>query len=185
MKKLNSLLLLFIAFTLSSCLKEIERVDPPNEVPKVSFDVATAIALQSGSDITNLVTFNGEPAGTFTTELTVDSKLTVGRPEGLAETDELEYTYITLFNSDGEEVEVNPDTQTTIDGNLKFVVPDGKSLDYYVNAEKIDVFEIQAINADANVDLDYKYDLEVYITRDGTRYGPYIIDPKIKIRSLN
>ena len=183
MKKIN-LIYLFIVTTILVGCSSSDNTQDLSDTPTVSFDVDAIIALTPGQDISSLVSFNGQSAATYTSELELNGILNVGRPEGLLSTDEFEYYDVLIKDIDNNEIEFDETTYISEDGNLKFVVPNGKPSDYYINSDDytIDVFEIQAINADAQSDIEYKYDLEVMITRNGTEYGPYIIDPKLRIR---
>ncbi|MGJ8743144.1 hypothetical protein [Polaribacter sp.] len=184
MKTTNLLYVFLISTILLSCSSSNDDSEQgASDVPSVTFDVDEVIALTAGTDISNLVSFNGEPAATYTTELNVNSTLTVGRPDGLLATDELEYYDVVVKNSSGDIVDFDEVTNISNDGFLKLVIPDGKPSDYYNGNEPVDIFEIQAINADEQSDIEYKYDLEIYIIRNNVIYGPYIIDPKIRIRA--
>ena len=187
MKKTKIITLLVISLLFVNCITNNEKEEDltiVNDEPEITFNVDAVIALAADSDITELVTFNGEPAGTYTSELQLEETLTVGKPTFGNPNDQLKYVDVTLFKN-GEEVELNFETQTSEDGNLKLVIPDGKPFNYYLNPDNVDIIAFQAVNAEEDADIDYKYDLEVMIIRDNVEYGPYIIDPKIKIRALS
>ncbi|MFY9242596.1 MAG: hypothetical protein WAO74_06180 [Polaribacter sp.] len=179
MKKLSILLFSAILFSCSSSDSETPLIEAPN----ITFDVNAAILLAPGSDITSLVTFNGQPAATYTSTLELNSILSVGRPGGLLASDEFIYDNVVFKDNNGEEVIIDENTLISSDGNLKITVPAGKPADYYDGNYDIDVFNVQAIKTSSTGDIDYKYDLYVIIKRNGTEYGPFLIDPKIKIRS--
>lgn len=189
MENLRVLIVLSISLVFTNCLKNIEKdVDATliNDEPEITFNVDAVIAQQPDSDITDLVTFNGEPADTYTSALKLQETLTVGKPNFGNPNDELRYVNVRLFKNDIE-IALNFETQTSEDGNLKLVIPDGKPINYYFpeNIDNVDIVSFKAVSAEQNADIDYKYDLEVMIIRNLEEYGPYIIDPKIKIRSIN
>jgi len=180
--KRNNLIFLFVFLILTACNSDDNTSSTDN--PVVTLDVDSVIALPPNSDITNLVSFNGQNAATFTSELDLGDGLLVGRPDGLAPDDVFVYsTIIVSRDINGTLVEVNFDEINFIsdDTNLQFVIPPGQPSNYFDLLE-VEVFELRAIGNEMN-DVDYKYDLEVFITRSGIEYGPYFIDPKIRIKS--
>lgn len=185
MKHLKSFLvftLICFAFSCSSDDSSSTVVDSP----AVTLDITSVVALPPGSDITNLVSFNGQNAGTYTSELDLGKSLRVGRPDGLQSGVEFVYTSFVIFLDTGTELielEIDETTFTSSDGNLQFVIPEGQPSTYF-EQEEVEVFEIRAINNDVT-DIDYKYNIEVYITRNDIEFGPYLIDPKIRVKSLN
>ncbi|MFD1061826.1 hypothetical protein ACFQ1Q_01110 [Winogradskyella litorisediminis] len=186
MKNFKIAFLMLFSVTLFNCDSDDDN-NTNTDVPAVSFDVTSVIALAPNSDITNLVTFNGQNAALYTTELSVGSTLRVGRPEGLGTNDIFTYDEVIVsFEDNGEIIEINFDENTFIssDGFLQYIIPAGQPSNYF-DLDEITVFEIQAIDANATVDIDYKYEMSVFIERDNITYGPYFIDPKIRVKSLN
>ena len=174
--------LVLIAFACSSDDSSSTVVDSP----AVTIDIASVIALPPGSDITSLVSFNGQNAGTYISELDLGTSLRVGRPDGLVADVEFVYTSFEIFLDSGTELiplDIDETTFTTSDGNLQFVIPEGQPSTYF-EQESIEVFEIRAIDNDV-MDINYKYNIEVFITRNDVESGPYIIDPKIRVKSVN
>lgn len=188
MKKLKNLLVLFtFTFILFNCSTAEEAVLKEIETPSVVFNVDNVIALPAGTDITNQVTFDGQPAATFTTELEINDQLKIEKPGGIPAADSLVYVGGTVYDSTGEIVEFEPfnlkgDAVST-DGNLYLIVPTGEPINYYedISGGGVPIIIFEPANQFAE-DIEYKYDLEIMITRAGVEYGPYKIDPKIKIK---
>ncbi|RNC86235.1 MAG: hypothetical protein ED556_08020 [Winogradskyella sp.] len=184
MKNIRLLLLLVTALTFTACPDD-DILALFNDLPSVNFDVATVIALPSGADITNLVTFGGVNAADYRSDLSLNETVTVSRPDGLLPTDGFLYVTAVIFDDQDVEVEFDEVTNISSDGNLELVVPDGEPADYYDNPDGVPSFILRAIDADQAVDIDYKYLVEVTIERNDIIFGPYTIDPKIRIKSVN
>lgn len=184
MKKFKLVFAIILSITLFACDSNDDD-NTTTETPSVIVDVDAIIALAPNSDITSLVTFNGQNAATYTTELNVGSSLRVDRPGGLLPNDIFTYSDIIVsVDVAGELIELGFDEFTFIsdDGNLQFIIPAGQPSNYF-DLTEVTVFELQAIDADATLDIDYKYDMEVFVERNSVVFGPYYIDPKIRIKS--
>ncbi|ARV08542.1 hypothetical protein BTO05_02380 [Winogradskyella sp. PC-19] len=184
MKNLKFLFIFILAISISSCGDD-DSVQLQDDTPAVSFDVDAIIALPAFTDITSLVTFNGVVSDNYTTELEVNERLFLGRPDGLLPTDIFIYDFLVVFD---EEINENgfDNNLLSADSNLQLVVPNGEPTDYYNPSGSVDYgvpqIIILAVDNDPT-DIEYKYDLEVTIERGGVVFGPYTIDPKIRIKS--
>ncbi|MDT0558835.1 hypothetical protein RM697_09255 [Ichthyenterobacterium sp. W332] len=192
MKFFKPLLLLFTVL-LFTCSSDDDGGDnaPVVITPTISVDVNVVLALPDGSDITNLVNF-GQPIGVssadWEVELEIGDILTLGQPTGFASGDVLFYDVIVFFDDVGEEVD-----EVTLAEYLDFIncvkddgTPDPECDDTLSALEYYTTFSMTSVDAEDDFDINYKYSMEVYIAREGeTDRGPFIIDPKIKIKSRN
>ena len=187
MKNFKNVTLLLLTFIIFNCTPAEEAVLKEIDIPSVVFNVDTVIALPAGTDITNQVTFDGQPAASFTTELEINDQLKIEKPGGIPASDSLVYVGGTVYDANGEVVEFEPfnlkGDGVSTDGNLYLIVPSGEPVNYYedLSGGGIPTIIFEPANQ-GSADIEYKYDLEIMITRNGTEYGPYKIDPKIKIR---
>lgn len=189
MKNFKLLFIAILAITFISCDSDDDSNTLTNDTPTVSFDVDAVIALPAFSDITSLVTVNGQPAADYLSELEVGARLILERPDGLLVSDILLYDFLVVFDTEGIEIGFDNNLLSS-DSNLSLIVPDGEPSDYY-GANGFPDFEtgvptiiIEAVDND-QTDVDYKYEFDITIERGGTVFGPYTIDPKIRIKSLN
>ncbi|WP_431134074.1 hypothetical protein [Psychroserpens mesophilus] len=193
MKISKFILLVVLSITIFSCGSDDDDNDSqePQNVninPTITINTDAVIALPPDSDITGLVDF-GQPNGVSTSdylvELTLNDLFTLKRPEGLLPGDVFLIFDIEFY----DELDGLVDYEDDVEPFLGLVIPDGQPSDYYTSTEAtnegVPVVIFRADNALDNNDLDWKYNIICYITRDGTEYGPYIIDPKIKIKSTN
>ena len=158
-----------------------QQIDVPEDIiPNITIDIDAIVALPANADITNLVNF-GQPAGQSSADYLMpfsnNDTFTLGVPTGLLSGDTLRYTDITFF----DENNVVVDFEGGVDQYLELVVPPGEATDYY-DADELPLVIFKNFNGETT-DIDFKYDLECIITRGGIDYGPYIIDPKFKIKS--
>ncbi len=157
-----------------------------------SADVDAIIALPPGSDISFLVNF-GQPAGQSAaeaeTEVELNNTLEIGRPTGLQNDDIFVYNDIVFRDENGEIIPPTGLDGLIIDGKLEFVVPQvildvlpNTTATVYYSANYTD-FALKVIDAEDDIDTILKYDIECSIERGGQVFGPYFIDPKIRVKS--
>lgn len=174
MKAIKFIFLYALSIVALACSSDDSR-NKNNDSPVLTFDVNAVIARANNSDITNLVMLNGQNAAIYTSVIEVGNTIRLGRPEGLSASDQFFYEELFLYlDNNGELTEVYFDDMSGIsnDGNLQI----------NLSAEN---FKITAINTEDTTDTNYKYEMKVSLRIGGVNYGPYIIDPKIRIKSLN
>ncbi|MFK7781696.1 hypothetical protein [Psychroserpens sp.] len=202
MKLSKFIFLTFLSITLFNCGSDDSSDDgddtpqPQVIVPTITLDVAEAILRTPGSDITDLVDF-GQPNGVDTSEYLVELSIgdiyNPGQPQNLATGEMLYYSNYTYF----EENPLDPGVYDQfIDGEdllgvyFNAVFPESTVSPATIEdpfSPTDDVWEslgLEIIDADDD-DIDWKYDLEVLIVKDGTAYGYYTIDPKLRIKGRN
>lgn len=185
--------LTLIAFTLifMSCESDDESSDtsdPIQHIPNITIDVDAVIALPADADITHLVSF-GQPENVstadFLIELNQNDSFTLGIPEGLGPNDTFYYRDLKYFNN--LDVELPFDEVQEL---FAFTVPEDGDLipNPDIDHPDTDIFKIctyESIGVASPIDVDLKYDVNIYIKRNDDYFGPYKIDPKIRIRSAN
>lgn len=196
--KITKTLILIFTVVLFSCGNDDDgnRVVLPigeNIRPSSIIDVEAVLARAAGSDITDLITFGDDsnvPAYDYTSEVNLYDTFTLGSPQGLATGDEFLYSDVLFLNQFDEEVEVS-ETDYIVGGYIQAVLPEGVtgiSVDDYYGQMFIPTIAFDVIYAEEFVDVNWKYDIECYIRRGGDEFGPYYIDPKLRIKgrtSLN
>lgn len=184
--KISKLILLTIfslsLFTCSSDDSDDDNQTVTKVIPDTSIeDVDAILALPPDSDITNLISF-GQPNGVSTADhesvVEKNDRFVLDKPEGLLPTDVFVYQNIYFY----DELDTEVPFEDGMDQYLKLVIPSGESNSYYDNNPTKVIFKTIYVD---DYDLNVKYDIECTITRDGTVYGPYIIDPKLRIKGSN
>ncbi|WP_443633242.1 hypothetical protein ABXT64_12365 [Candidatus Marifrigoribacter sp. Uisw_064] len=181
-----------IAFTLifMSCSSDDESSDTPDPIqytPNITLEVEEIILRANGADITDLVSFgqpSGVPTSDFLIELNQNDCFKLGIPEGLGPNDTFYYRRLDFFEND---IELDGDT---IGSLFALDIPEeGDEIpNPDVNDPGTNIFKVctyQAIGVAPIVDIDLKYDVIIYIKRNDDFFGPYTIDPKIRIKSRN
>ncbi len=175
--KLSFILVLLVVF---ACKSDDDSSSGPETVtPNITIDVDAIIALAANSDITDLVNF-GQPVGVssadYTAELNENDTFRLGVPGGLQAGDQLLY-YEFDFGPADSIIDLYLEALNCID---EFGEPDPTCQSDFVQS-----IDIRAFNAEDEEDLEWKYDIICYVKRGDDYFGPYIIDPKIKIKSRN
>ena len=132
-------------------------------------------------DITDLVNF-GQAAGVSSRDWTVDlaqgDKVTLEQPTGLQAGDVLLY-YDVLFENEAA-AELYLEVIDCIEDPTGALFP---TCD--IDGDYVTEFAIRAFDA-STTDIELKYDIICYVRRTGEAdRGPFLIDPKIKIKSGN
>jgi len=194
MKLFKNLSLLALFLTLSSCGDDDSQPIETFE-PALTIDVNAIVARPAGSDITDLVDFGqgpGIPASEYFVALDVNDRLQLRQPQSLPNDVTLWYSRVDFFEEDPVNL-----GQFTIPVIEQDVIGVWLNFDFPSTANFIDdpllppgsgeiftEFDLFAINADVN-DIDYKYDIRVVVEQNGSFFGYYTIDPKIRVKSLN
>ena len=197
MKLIKNLSLLLIFILLVSCGSDDDGGGTTNDVfaPTITLDASTAITRPAGSDITDLIDFGqgtGIPASDYTVELDINDRLQLRQPSGLSSDFTLWYSRVDFFEEnplDPGQFDIPVDEQDVIGVWLNFEIPSSASFtpDPLITTGSGDLFtelDLFAINQDSD-NIDYKYDIRVVIEQNGTLFGYYFIDPKIRVKSLN
>lgn len=192
MKRLKKLSIVLFSVILFNCGNDNDALPVAlDDTPTVSINIASAITLPPNSDITNLVTLNGQVASDYISELEIGKKLTLAAPGQAKSAFEVKYTGLEVFKDQGKDILVQFEPLIngdflSIDGNLKLVLPPGQfNLEYYGFSEDVPTLVVEASDASTTSVLEYSYNLIVNIYEGATVYGPYIIDPKIRIKRRN
>jgi hypothetical protein len=186
---LKILKLTLIAFTLifMSCKSDDDKSvesTPIDIIPDINIDIDKVIALPANSDITALVDFLGIPAADYLAELNENDNLILAVPQNLQAGDRLMYSRFDFFFP-GDIVPIDfADLAEYLD--LSFptdteFLPNPDIPGTNVSSK----YQFKAVMAMDVIDIDFKYDIECYIVRNDVFFGPYTIDPKIRIKSNN
>lgn len=187
MKISKFILLTIFSLSLFTCGSDDDSADETIELtivaPSASIaNVDAILALPADSDITDLVSF-GQASGVSSADvlsvLELNNQFVLQRPAGLLPSDEFIYSDIYFYDELDEQIEF----VGGIDQYLELVIPIGETADYYEFYPTTAI--LQVIDADSDFDLNWKYDIVCYIIRDDVEYGPFIIDPKMRIKSRN
>lgn len=191
--KFSKPLLILFALVLFSCGNDDDGnpiIIPIGEdvMPSSTIDVEAVLALPAGSDITGLVTFGDDPsvnASDYQSEVGLSDTFILDMPQGLAPGDEFLYSNVFFLNQANEDIESDPDT-LIVGGYLQAVLPEGvtgiTAQDYY-SQMFFPSIAFRVIDAEDFTDVNWKYDIECYIRRGVDEFGPYYIDPKLRIKS--
>ncbi|MFD1061835.1 hypothetical protein ACFQ1Q_01155 [Winogradskyella litorisediminis] len=168
-----------------------------NFEPDVTLDVDAVLNLPAGSDISNLINL-GQPAGQsaaeFESVVRLQDVVILGQPTGIAQDDVLLYSFdfdIILDNGDRltpqQQIDIYDSVVITTENIDDVVGQQNIVVDFRPSdgAPLINFIGLTPSFADQNSDLNFKYDIECWILRNDVLNGPYIIDPKIRIKSLN
>ncbi len=194
--KFSKIICLLFTLVVLSCGNDDEGNQPMTHqgvdiTPTSTIDIAAVLALPPNSDITNLITFGTDPsvsASDYTTEVELlDTFNLVAPQQGLAPGDEFLFSDIIILDEFNVPIEADPDTLILENGLLQLVLPEGvtgvSAQDYYdgtmVPAVSFDIID----NEDS--DIEWKYDIECYVRRGMDEFGPYIIDPKLRLKGRN
>ena len=206
MKSLKYILLSVLCCTVYNCndddptQDELDRLLFPTENP-VNFSVDPIIqidailALPPGSDISTLIDFGQGPsvsAAEFESVVRLEDIVIFGQPSGLQNDDALFYDLDFNIILDNDEV-LTPNDQIIQFGTR---VVNTVNIDAIVGGQNIETesipvsgepilsqIGISAFVEDETEDLIFKYDMECWIRRNDVLNGPYIIDPKIRVKS--
>lgn len=182
MKISKCILLTILSLSLFTCGSDDDSTEETPELtiitPSTSIaDVDAILALPANSDITDLVSF-GQASGISTADhetiLELNDIFRLERPEGLLPGDIFYYGGLYFSDLDGEEI-----GEGFVSNFLERNIPSGEPLDYYDFPVPNYIYDV--IGNSLN-DLEWKYDIECFIIRDGTEYGPYWIDPKVRLK---
>jgi hypothetical protein len=179
-------ILVFVLAILGSCSSDDDANTGQTVSPNFTSDIDAIIALPSGSDISTLVDFGqgiGNSAADFTSEVSLNDTFELKPPTGLASTDEFFYVDIFFTDEFGGEIEA---IDLIVGGRLEAVLPEGitgiSAEDYYLQ-DNIPLIALKVIDVDDNDDITWKYSFECEIIRNGVEYGPYFVDPRLKLKS--
>ena len=136
-------------------------------------------------DITELVSF-GQPAGVSSADYEVTVKIgdlvNFEQPQGLQPGDKLWYDFANWFDAADQPIDFG-----VVDQFVQYIIPPDAQNVQVLNPEGFvfvsDKVIFRNINANPDNDLNWKYDLIVFIERNGIFTGPYKIDPKLKIKT--
>lgn len=200
MKISKLILFAFLSITIISCGSDDSDDNTSQRVvvkPTITLDIDEAILRNPGDDITDLISF-GQPSGVSTFDYTVELKvgdiLKLKQPMGLDAGDIMYYSRFDFFIEDpfdfGNYIPVDEnevygvylDIVQPVSFDSPSVVEDPFQPGTYIS----DTLGLKSIDAE-NDDLEWKYDIQVVLYKDGSFYGYYTIDPKIRIkgRTLN
>ncbi|WP_456442216.1 hypothetical protein [Psychroserpens sp.] len=178
------ILLAMFSLSLFTCGSDDDSIDDTLELtiitpsPSIA-NVDAILALPADSDITDLVSF-GQATGVSTADvlsvLELNDQFVLQRPAGLLPDDIFIYENIYFYDEIDELIEFEGE----IDQYLELIIPIGETADYYELSPTTVI--LQVIDADIDFDLNWKYDIECYIERGGVSYGPFIIDPKMRVK---
>ncbi|WP_033958531.1 hypothetical protein [Psychroserpens jangbogonensis] len=187
MKISKFIFLAILTITIASCGSDDDSGSgTPDQIvitPSVSIgDIDGILALPPGTDITDLISF-GQPNGVSTADqesvLELGERFVLARPAGLLSTDIFIYDAIYFFDELDEEI----DYDLFISQYLTLVIPSGESASYYEEAPTTVLLNVDDVEDE--FDLNWKYDIECYIVRESVEYGPFIIDPKLRLKGRN